>query len=116
MACHYPHFFGFAPKAQQKRRASSRCTCTSTITSAATPNCTARRSFVEVTGASPLVFEALQALGKHGVLVLASVTGGNRHRLLTHPAPGLGNYQMLFARLTQAQQGAIKVPCEVAPF
>jgi threonine dehydrogenase-like Zn-dependent dehydrogenase len=32
----------------------------------------------EATGFSPIVFEAMQALGKNGVLVLASVTGGNR--------------------------------------
>jgi threonine dehydrogenase-like Zn-dependent dehydrogenase len=32
----------------------------------------------EATGFSPLVFEALEALGKNGVLVLSSVTGGDR--------------------------------------
>jgi threonine dehydrogenase-like Zn-dependent dehydrogenase len=32
----------------------------------------------EATGFSPFVFEAMEALGKNGVLVLASVTGGNR--------------------------------------
>jgi threonine dehydrogenase-like Zn-dependent dehydrogenase len=32
----------------------------------------------EATGFSPLVFEAMLVLGKNGVLVLASVTGGNR--------------------------------------
>jgi glucose 1-dehydrogenase len=32
----------------------------------------------EATGYSPLVFEAAEALGKNGVLVLASVTGGDR--------------------------------------
>ena len=32
----------------------------------------------ECTGFSPLVFEAMQALGKNGVLVLSSVTGGER--------------------------------------
>lgn len=32
----------------------------------------------EATGFSPIVFEAMEALGKNGVLVLASVTGGNR--------------------------------------
>jgi glucose 1-dehydrogenase len=32
----------------------------------------------EATGYSPVVFEAMQALGKNGVLVLASVTGGER--------------------------------------
>lgn len=32
----------------------------------------------EATGYSPLVFEAMEALGKNGVLVLASVTGGDR--------------------------------------
>jgi threonine dehydrogenase-like Zn-dependent dehydrogenase len=32
----------------------------------------------EATGSSPLVFEAMQALGKNGVLVLSSVTGGDR--------------------------------------
>jgi threonine dehydrogenase-like Zn-dependent dehydrogenase len=33
---------------------------------------------LEATGFSPLVFEAAQALGKNGVLVLLSVTGGDR--------------------------------------
>jgi threonine dehydrogenase-like Zn-dependent dehydrogenase len=33
---------------------------------------------VEATGFSPLVFEAAEALGKNGVLVLVSVTGGER--------------------------------------
>lgn len=33
----------------------------------------------EATGFSPVVFESLQALGKNGVLVLSSVTGGDRH-------------------------------------
>jgi threonine dehydrogenase-like Zn-dependent dehydrogenase len=32
----------------------------------------------EATGYSPIVFEAMQALGKNGVLVLASVTGGDQ--------------------------------------
>jgi threonine dehydrogenase-like Zn-dependent dehydrogenase len=32
----------------------------------------------EGTGYSPIVFESMQALGKNGVLVLSSVTGGNR--------------------------------------
>jgi threonine dehydrogenase-like Zn-dependent dehydrogenase len=32
----------------------------------------------EATGFAPIVFEAMQALGKNGVLVLASVTGGNQ--------------------------------------
>ena len=33
---------------------------------------------IEATGFSPLVFEAAETLGKNGVLVLASVTGGDR--------------------------------------
>jgi glucose 1-dehydrogenase len=33
----------------------------------------------EATGFSPIVFEAMRALGKNGVLVLSSVTGGDRH-------------------------------------
>ena len=33
---------------------------------------------LEATGFSPLVFEAMEVLGKNGVLVLASVTGGDR--------------------------------------
>ncbi len=33
---------------------------------------------IESSGFSPLAFEAMAALGKNGVLVLASVTGGNR--------------------------------------
>jgi threonine dehydrogenase-like Zn-dependent dehydrogenase len=32
----------------------------------------------EATGYSPIVFDAMQALGKNGVLVLSSVTGGDR--------------------------------------
>ncbi|MHA2296819.1 MAG: glucose 1-dehydrogenase [Candidatus Hodarchaeales archaeon] len=32
----------------------------------------------EATGFSPLAFEAMELLGKNGVLILASVTGGNR--------------------------------------
>jgi threonine dehydrogenase-like Zn-dependent dehydrogenase len=32
----------------------------------------------EATGFSPVVFECMEALGKNGVLVLSSVTGGNR--------------------------------------
>ena len=32
----------------------------------------------EATGYSPLVFEAMEVLGKNGVLILASVTGGDR--------------------------------------
>jgi len=32
----------------------------------------------EATGFSPIVFESIQALGKNGVLVLSSVTGGDR--------------------------------------
>jgi threonine dehydrogenase-like Zn-dependent dehydrogenase len=32
----------------------------------------------EATGYSPVVFEAMECLGKNGVLVLASVTGGDR--------------------------------------
>jgi glucose 1-dehydrogenase len=33
---------------------------------------------LEATGFSPLVFEAMEVLGKNGVLILASVTGGDR--------------------------------------
>lgn len=33
---------------------------------------------LEGTGASPLVFQAMEALGKNGVLVMVSVTGGDR--------------------------------------
>jgi threonine dehydrogenase-like Zn-dependent dehydrogenase len=32
----------------------------------------------EATGYSPIVFESMEALGKNGVLILSSVTGGNR--------------------------------------
>jgi threonine dehydrogenase-like Zn-dependent dehydrogenase len=116
----------------------------------------------EATGASSVVFESMLALGKNGVLVLSSVTGGdhmievaadrinlefvlgnkvmvgtvnaNREyfeagvrdmaqaeseypgwlgRLLTHPVPGLENFQDLFEKLSNAK-GAIKVFCEVA--
>lgn len=38
----------------------------------------------EATGFSPIVFEAMEALGKNGVLVLSSVTGGDRE--VTVPA------------------------------
>ena len=37
----------------------------------------------EATGYSPVAFEAMESLGKNGVLVLASVTGGDRE----HPIP-----------------------------
>jgi threonine dehydrogenase-like Zn-dependent dehydrogenase len=37
----------------------------------------------EATGYSPVVFEAMESLGKNGVLVLTSVTGGDRQ----HPIP-----------------------------
>jgi threonine dehydrogenase-like Zn-dependent dehydrogenase len=116
----------------------------------------------EATGASAVVFESMQSLGKNGVLVLSSVTGGDRMievpadrinldfvlgnkvmvgtvnanreyfesgvrdmsqaeeeypgwlgRLLTHPVPGLENFQDLFEKLSSAK-GAIKVYCEVA--
>ena len=33
----------------------------------------------EASGYSPVVFDSMQALGKNGVLVLSSVTGGDRH-------------------------------------
>jgi threonine dehydrogenase-like Zn-dependent dehydrogenase len=33
----------------------------------------------EGTGASPVVFDSMQVLGKNGVLVLSSVTGGDKH-------------------------------------
>jgi threonine dehydrogenase-like Zn-dependent dehydrogenase len=116
----------------------------------------------EATGYSPIVFDSARALGKNGVLVLSSVTGGGRKvevsadkinlefvlgnkvmvgtvnanreyfemgvrdmaqaemefpgwlsRLLTHPVPGLENYQELFRQLSEAKS-AIKVFCEVA--
>jgi threonine dehydrogenase-like Zn-dependent dehydrogenase len=116
----------------------------------------------EATGHSPVVFDSIRALGKNGVLVLSSVTGGERRievpadkinlefvlgnkvmvgtvnanreyfeagvrdlshaelqypgwlqRLLTHPVKGLGNYEELFDKLTNAR-GAIKIYCEVA--
>jgi len=36
----------------------------------------------EATGYSPVVFEAMESLGKNGVLVLASVTGGDREHAI----------------------------------
>ncbi|MBH0198812.1 MAG: glucose 1-dehydrogenase [Nitrospira sp.] len=36
----------------------------------------------EATGYSPVAFEAMESLGKNGVLVLASVTGGDRHHAI----------------------------------
>jgi len=36
----------------------------------------------EATGYSPVVFEAMESLGKNGVLILASVTGGDRHHAI----------------------------------
>jgi threonine dehydrogenase-like Zn-dependent dehydrogenase len=44
----------------------------------------------EATGYSPLVFEAMQVLGKNGILVLASVTGGNRQVEIPSDAINLG--------------------------
>ena len=115
----------------------------------------------EATGFSPIVFDAMQALAKNGVLVLSSVTGGDRmveipadkinldfvlgnkvmvgtvnanreyfetgakdmaqavleygdwlSKLLTHPVPGLENYEQLFD-LLENSKNAIKVYCEV---
>jgi threonine dehydrogenase-like Zn-dependent dehydrogenase len=49
-----------------------------------TPIATAAAAFgpfdliFEATGYSPVVFDSMQALGKNGVLVLSSVTGGDR--------------------------------------
>ena len=34
---------------------------------------------IEGTGYSPLVFDAMESLARNGVLVLLSVTGGDRH-------------------------------------
>jgi threonine dehydrogenase-like Zn-dependent dehydrogenase len=44
----------------------------------------------EATGFSPLVFEAMQHLGKNGVLILSSVTGGNRKIEVPSDAINLG--------------------------
>ncbi|HEV8396368.1 MAG TPA: glucose 1-dehydrogenase [Vicinamibacterales bacterium] len=54
------------------------------VSTAATPVIEASRAFgpfdiiFEATGFSPVVFDSMQALGKNGVLVLSSVTGGDR--------------------------------------
>lgn len=54
------------------------------VSSAATPIVDGARDFgpfdiiFEATGHSPVVFDSMQALGKNGVLVLSSVTGGDR--------------------------------------
>ncbi len=69
----------------------------------------------EASGFAPLVFDAMQALAKNGVLVLSSVTGSD-HKVevpLTHPVQGLENYMQLFEYLEHGQ-GVIKVYCEVA--
>lgn len=44
----------------------------------------------EATGYSPLVFEAMGALGRNGVLVLSSVTGGDRTTTVPSDALNLG--------------------------
>ena len=44
----------------------------------------------EATGFSPIVFEAMQHLGKNGVLVLSGVTGGGRHVDVPADAINLG--------------------------
>jgi threonine dehydrogenase-like Zn-dependent dehydrogenase len=44
----------------------------------------------EATGFSPLVFEAMAALGRNGVLVLSSVTGGDRRTEVPSDALNLG--------------------------
>jgi threonine dehydrogenase-like Zn-dependent dehydrogenase len=44
----------------------------------------------EATGFSPLAFEAMEALGKNGVLVLSSVTGGSRRVEVPSDAINLG--------------------------
>jgi threonine dehydrogenase-like Zn-dependent dehydrogenase len=118
---------------------------------------------LEGTGYSPLVFEAMQALGKNGVLAMVSISGGSRtaeipadhinqgfvlgnkvafgsvnasredferavrdfsqaelsypgwlSKLLTHPVPGLENFELLMKTLIEAKD-AVKVFCEVAP-
>ena len=118
---------------------------------------------LEGTGYSPLVFDAMQALGKNGVLAIVSISGSSRtaeipsdhinqgfvlgnkvafgsvnasredferavrdfaqaemsypgwlSKLLTHPVPGLENFELLMKTLTEAKD-AIKVFCEVAP-
>jgi glucose 1-dehydrogenase len=54
------------------------------VSTAATPVVDGARKFgpfdiiFEATGYSPVVFDSMQALGKNGVLVLSSVTGGDR--------------------------------------
>jgi threonine dehydrogenase-like Zn-dependent dehydrogenase len=117
---------------------------------------------LEATGYSPLVFDAMQILAKNGVLVLSSITGGQRKtevpsdkinlefvlgnkvivgtvnaaradfeesvrdmamaemsypgwlaKMLTHPVPGLGNFQELYRHL---HEGALKAFIEVAAF
>lgn len=55
------------------------------VSAAATPVVDGARDFgpfdviFEATGYSPVVFDSMRALGKNGVLVLSSVTGGDRH-------------------------------------
>ncbi|HET9272385.1 MAG TPA: glucose 1-dehydrogenase [Vicinamibacterales bacterium] len=55
------------------------------VSAAATPVMDGARDFgpfdviFEATGYSPVVFDSMRALGKNGVLVLSSVTGGDRH-------------------------------------
>ncbi|MGE5275692.1 MAG: glucose 1-dehydrogenase, partial [Acidobacteriota bacterium] len=44
----------------------------------------------EATGFSPIVFESMQALGKNGVLVLSSVTGGDRQVMVPADKINLG--------------------------
>ena len=44
----------------------------------------------EATGFSPIAFEAMEALGKNGILVLASLTGGSRQLEVPSDAINLG--------------------------
>jgi threonine dehydrogenase-like Zn-dependent dehydrogenase len=52
----------------------------------------------EATGASSVVFESMQALGKNGVLVLSSVTGGNH--MLEVPADKINLEYVLGNKVT----------------
>jgi len=60
----------------------------------------------ECTGYAPVVFGAMKAVGKNGVLVLSSVTGGSHRVEVDADKLNLDFHDA---------KGAIKVFCEVAP-
>lgn len=81
-----PHLNSDLIEALGARYLSTRCTGLAAASNAFGPF----DIVVEATGFSPLVFEAMDTLGKNGVLVLSSVTGGDRKAEVPADAINLG--------------------------